>query len=106
MRTTMMAMVLWILAGAAVAAEVGGVKLDDTATVGGAPVVLNGAGIRTRAVFKVYVASLYVPAKATDLNAVLSKAPRRIQFTDSLPKTASGKVLKRVLRERAREERT
>jgi acyl-CoA synthetase (AMP-forming)/AMP-acid ligase II len=32
------------------------------------------------------------------------KAPRRIQFTESLPKTASGKVLKRVLRERAREE--
>jgi long-chain acyl-CoA synthetase len=32
------------------------------------------------------------------------KAPRRIRFTDSLPKTASGKVLKRVLRERAREE--
>jgi hypothetical protein len=29
--------------------------------------VLNGAGIRTRAVFKVYVGSLYVPAKATDL---------------------------------------
>ena len=80
MRTTMMAMVLWILAGAAVAAEVGGVKLDDTATVGGAPVVLNGAGIRTRAVFKVYVASLYVPAKAGTLDAVLAKGPRRIQL--------------------------
>ena len=32
------------------------------------------------------------------------KAPRRVQFTDSLPKTASGKVLKRVLRERAGEQ--
>lgn len=30
------------------------------------------------------------------------KAPRRIVFADSLPKTASGKVLKRVLREEAR----
>jgi len=34
------------------------------------------------------------------------KAPRRIRFTDKLPKTATGKVLKRVLRERAREERS
>ena len=30
------------------------------------------------------------------------KAPRRIRFVESLPKTASGKVLKRVLREQAR----
>ena len=32
------------------------------------------------------------------------KAPRRIRFVDALPKTASGKVLKRVLREQARAE--
>src|SRR6185503_4458491 len=31
------------------------------------------------------------------------KAPRRICFTDALPKTASGKILKRMLREKARE---
>ena len=42
--------------------------------------MLNGAGIRTRAIFKVYVGSLYVPAKATDLAAVLAKGPRRIQM--------------------------
>ena len=30
------------------------------------------------------------------------KAPRRIRFVEALPKTASGKVLKRVLREQAR----
>jgi acyl-CoA synthetase (AMP-forming)/AMP-acid ligase II len=30
------------------------------------------------------------------------KAPRQILFVDALPKTASGKVLKRVLREQAR----
>ena len=29
------------------------------------------------------------------------KAPRRVRFADSLPKTPSGKVLKRVLREQA-----
>jgi fatty-acyl-CoA synthase len=31
------------------------------------------------------------------------KAPRRVCFVESLPKTASGKVLKRVLREKARD---
>ena len=33
----------------ALAAEVGGVKLDDKASVGGQELVLNGAGIRTKA---------------------------------------------------------
>ena len=67
-------------AASAFAAEVGGVKLADKATVGGQELALNGAGIRTRAVFKVYVGSLYVPAKAADLAAVLAKGPRRIQM--------------------------
>jgi acyl-CoA synthetase (AMP-forming)/AMP-acid ligase II len=31
------------------------------------------------------------------------KAPRRVRFVDALPKTASGKILKRALRETARE---
>jgi long-chain acyl-CoA synthetase len=68
------------LSASAHAAEVGGVKLDDKTTLGGQEVVLNGAGIRTKAIFKVYVGSLYVPAKAADLSAVLAKAPRRIQM--------------------------
>jgi long-chain acyl-CoA synthetase len=68
------------LSAPAFALEVGGVKLDDKAAVGGQELVLNGAGIRTRVVFKVYVASLYLPAKANDVAAVLAKAPRRIQM--------------------------
>lgn len=65
---------------AALAAEVGGVKLEDTMAVGGQTLVLNGAGIRTKVVFKIYVASLYLPQKASDLQAVLAKGPRRIQL--------------------------
>jgi len=64
----------------ALAVEVGGVKLDDKVSVGGQQLVLNGAGIRTKVFFKIYVASLYVPAKATDLAGVLAKGPRRIQM--------------------------
>jgi long-chain acyl-CoA synthetase len=73
--------VLGVLFAAGVqAAEVGGVKLDDKVSVGGQELVLNGAGIRTRVVFKVYVGSLYLPAKATTPAAVLDKGPRRIQL--------------------------
>lgn len=70
----------WLASAAALGAEVGGVKLDDRVTVGGRELVLNGAGVRTRIVFKVYVGSLYVPQKATTPLAVLELAPRRIQL--------------------------
>ena len=59
------AVVLACMAGAAQAAEVAGVKLDDKASVGGQELVLNGAGVRTRVILKIYVGSLYLPAKAT-----------------------------------------
>ena len=62
------------------ATEVGGVKLDDKISLGGQDLVLNGAGVRTRAIFKVYVASLYVPEKTADPAVVLAKGPRRIQL--------------------------
>src|SRR5256885_16582131 len=68
------------IALAAMAADVGGVKLADSTSVGGQELVLNGAGIRTRAIFKVYVGSLYLPAKAASVDAVLAKGPRRIQM--------------------------
>ena len=52
-------------------AELEGVKLAPTVQVASAPLVLNGAGLRTRAFFKVYVAALYGPQKATDAAALL-----------------------------------
>jgi hypothetical protein len=64
----------------ALAADVGGVKLDDKISLGGQEIVLNGAGIRTKFMVKVYVGSLYVLAKATTAAAVYAKAPRRVQL--------------------------
>ncbi len=70
------------LGASAQPAELEGVKLDPTAQVGGATLALNGAGVRTRAVFKVYVASLYVPTKAGSAAALLGqKGPRRVAIT-------------------------
>ena len=81
MRQFLFALLMLCFGTMASAAEVGGIKLDDKLAVGGQELVLNGAGIRTKMVFKVYVASLYLPAKAGDLAAVLAKGPRRIQLS-------------------------
>lgn len=69
------------LAGSAVAQTVDleGVKFEPTVQVGGTALQLNGAGLRKRAIFKVYVAGLYVPQKATSAAALLAqKGPRRM----------------------------
>ena len=71
---------LLLLSASALALEVAGVKLEDRTSIGSQDLVLNGAGIRTRAIFKVYVGSLYVPAKAADPAGVLAQSPRRIQL--------------------------
>lgn len=63
-------------------AELEGVKLDPVAQVGAATLQLNGAGLRTRAFFKVYVAGLYVPQKASNAAALLAQTgPRRMVIT-------------------------
>jgi hypothetical protein len=63
-------------------AELEGVKLAPTVQVANAPLVLNGAGLRTRAFFKVYVAALYGPQKTTDAAALLAQqGPRRVVIT-------------------------
>jgi hypothetical protein len=66
----------------AAALEVAGVKLDDKVKVGGSELLLNGAGVRTRFMFKVYVAALYLPARAASEREVLAqKGPKRIALT-------------------------
>ena len=68
------------VAGNAWALDIAGVHLDDKATLGGTELVLNGAGVRKKLIFKVYVGSLYLPGKASSTQAVLAQAPRRIQM--------------------------
>ena len=56
------------------ALEVGGVKLADTAHPGNRDLVLNGAGVRSKFIFDLYVAALYLDAKQTTAAAVLADA--------------------------------
>ena len=62
--------------------EISGVKLEDSIDLRGTPVQLNGAGIRYKAIFKVYVASLYLGKKAaTPQEAYAAPGPKRLSIT-------------------------
>ncbi|HET7867558.1 MAG TPA: chalcone isomerase family protein [Burkholderiaceae bacterium] len=62
-------------------AEVAGVKFEPTIQLDGTPLLLNGYGVRYKAIFKVYAAALYLPAKAEAADAVIAApGPKRVQM--------------------------
>ena len=56
------------------ALEVSGVRLADSIHLGNRDLVLNGAGLRTRFFFKVYVAALYLGEKTHAAEAALNQS--------------------------------
>lgn len=72
-----------VLASAqAATVDVAGVKLEDRITLSGSPLLLNGAGVRYKAVFQVYTAGLYLERKAATPEEVLSApGPKRMTIT-------------------------
>ncbi len=60
------------LAQAQALTELAGIKYEPNAQIGNAKLLLNGAGIRYKAVFKVYTAGLYMGTKAATTEAVLA----------------------------------
>ncbi len=79
----------WVLAGLLVsmpvvagAAEIAGIKLAERTKLGTSELVLNGAGLRKRFFFKVYVAGLYLPEKRNSPMGVFALAgPKRASIT-------------------------
>lgn len=61
------------------AREVSDVQVPDTIKLADQSLLLNGAGIRSKFVFDIYVGALYLPTKATTTQQVLSMAgPKRV----------------------------
>ena len=61
------------------AASLAGVTLPDSQQVAGKNLVLNGLGLRSKMMVKVYVAGLYLEQKSSDPNAIMkSDAPKKI----------------------------
>jgi Chalcone isomerase-like len=66
----------------ALGAEVAGVKVDERVKLGSSELQLNGAGVRTRIIFKVYVGALYLPERKSGAAEVLAlKGAKRISMT-------------------------
>lgn len=66
---------------AAQAVQVQGVNIEDSATVGGKSLVLNGAGARIKAVFKVYAIGLYLTEKkSTPADVLALSGPKRFKI--------------------------
>ena len=71
--------VLFLTCANAFGAEVAGVKIADVARSGATDLILNGAGLRTKVFFKVYVVGLYLPAKKSAVTDALGAAgPKRV----------------------------
>ena len=72
------------------AASLAGVTMPDTVQVAGKTLVLNGLGLRSKYMVKVYVAGLYLEQKSSDANAIIKvDAPKRIvlQFVHGASKS-------------------
>ncbi|MFZ2309772.1 MAG: chalcone isomerase family protein [Rhodoferax sp.] len=78
--------------------DIAGVKVEDSATVAGTKLQLNGAGIRYKGPFKVYVAELYTSKKVTSLDELIaSPGPKRMTLvmTRDIDAGPFGKLLTR-----------
>jgi hypothetical protein len=95
----------WLLAGALLAGTAGwaqvtvsGVTYDPTFDLRGSKLQLNGAGIRYKAIFKVYTAGLYLAKKAGTTDEVLA-APgakhMRITMLREIDSAELGKLFSR-----------
>ena len=65
------------------AREIAGIDLPETVqlTAGSTPLVLNGAGIRKKFFFKIYVAGLYLPSRQTSSKAIVNMpGPKRVRM--------------------------
>jgi len=79
MRRFILAAALTVAAINADAATVAGVKIADQASVNNQNLVLNGAGLRKKLMFKVYTGALYLPAKSSNATTILATdSPRRM----------------------------
>ena len=82
MRAAAITLGLCLTSATFAATDIAGVKIEDTATVGGAKLQLNGAGVRYKGPFKIYVGDLYTAQKVKSLEElVAAPGPKRLTMT-------------------------
>lgn len=76
------------------AMEVEGVSVPDMVKVDGKELALNGAGVRTKFFFDIYVGSLYLSERATSAKQVVSgSGPKRISMSFLYDEVSSEKLV-------------
>jgi hypothetical protein len=95
-RRIFLGILLGVLSFQVQSAEISGIKIEEKERLANSELTLNGAGLRKRAFFQVYVIGLYLPEKKSAAADVIAAAgPKRIvihmlrevgaaQFTEAL----------------------
>ncbi len=79
MRKTVFVFALALLCPPAFAGTLANVSMPDSITVGSQTLVLNGMGVRSKLMIKVYVGGLYLVSKSSDASAIMqSDAAKRM----------------------------
>lgn len=96
MNKTALATCLLLFAAALPAAELSGVHVDDKIDIAdGQSLLLNGIGLREKLWVDVYVGSLYLPEKTSDVAEILSAPdPWRVQLDFVYKEVSQEKLLK------------
>lgn len=94
LRRTLLVCLLFALP--ALAKELKGVKMEDSVEVEGKKLVLNGMGLRTKVVFKVYVAGLYLEGASADPGVILTKDQTRRVVMVMLRDLDKGKITEAI----------
>jgi len=72
---------IFLLSTSALAAEIEGIHVPETATVAGQSLQLNGAGVRTKFFFDIYVGALYLSRPAHQAKQAIEDAdPKRVSM--------------------------
>jgi len=75
--------------------EVGKVTLPETMIVGGEELILNGAGFRKKAFFKIYVGALYLTSEESDPQVIIDNdEPMAIRMHFTYKGVSSQKLVK------------
>ena len=96
MRRSLIAVGLSLAAAFSPGAEVAGVKLPDSIEVEGKKLQLNGAGLRKKVVFKVYVAGFYLENPTKDAAAAVSSDQVKSMRLHILRTLEAGKITEAI----------
>lgn len=104
-----LAMLLMLSSGATLATtvDIAGVKFEDSIMLDGTKLQLNGAGVRTRLLFKVYAAGLYTTKKVHSFEEFMAApGPKRMKmvFLREIDSSTFGKLLTRGVQDNVTKE--